>query len=188
MVVPCGEGVIGKEAGAASVTGPGVDHDEIGGVGIDFPFPPIGADASGAVRAVEGLEHEALDAAGAGLVPEWKEVVPCGKRCGWGELNGGVVALLEEADQFPAAGLEGLVAQIGVPGFQAIEGEESGWGFAEEFGRGVLAADALLEPVEFEGAILLPAEQFPIEDGTVGEVLGGGGDFGKGIGDIFVAA
>lgn len=75
-VVPHAEGVIGKQARALAAARLRVDEDGVDRKGIDLPLPLVAAFAAHAVRRVEALQHETLDAAGAGFGAQNGEVVP----------------------------------------------------------------------------------------------------------------
>ena len=79
------ESVIRVKTGAAAVTGLGIDENEVGGVGIDFPFPPVAADPAYFVIRLQTFEHDPLDPALAGLGPCPAQVIPLSEGDDWGQ-------------------------------------------------------------------------------------------------------
>ena len=205
--VPDAEGVVGVEAGAATVTGDGANEHRVDLEWVDLPLPPFTARPRDPIGAFATLEHHPLDAAFTRGRAAACHGIPVGGGKDWREEKRLAIAgrggkgiarhrRLEhrpapqrgERFQLPAPLAEGLGAKVDATGLEEIVDEEGDRKLSDIAAGGGLAMEPFRKHVETELTPRPDDEQLSIEDGALGEALRSGDHLGKLRADEFLAA
>ena len=163
VAAPGAEGVVGIERRALAVAALGIHQDGVEGQRAAFPFEPRALRPAGDVERIRPLQHQPLDAALAGPVAQFPELLPAGERHHRRQIESR--ARLPRVPRFepaPAFG-KGQAAQIFRPLAQHVVEPHCGRKIAQQFrGRG-LAVEPLLQIVEGGDLAVADHQQLAVE-------------------------